>query len=333
MLSSSEIKNYEFKKGIGYSKKSVDEFISEIVREYEAVCKENIELKDKATVLSEGLQYYKSIEKTLQKALVLAQKASEEEQAKASRKARIIERTAHTKADEVLTRAKSELDNVFRQTDELNRRFELYKAHVKNLVTTQLDLINSDAYNISVNDLEGYLKLKEKLEDSKYVNPEENEKNNSNGDVGGEEVSEEVKTDEADTYKADDIELDIDYESLFELPKDEEKENADDTETSENNTIDYAAIIKRYGETDEMAEQETQSLNIDNKGEVKIDESDENVDLMKENLINSIPDETVETENTGEGILSEGNETDTSLRRIPAVNIYRNGESEYEQNP
>ena len=140
MLSSNYIKDYEFKKGIGYSRRSVDEFVAKITGDYDAVCKENIELKDKINALSEGLQYYKSIEKTLQKALVLAQKASDEEQENATKKARIIE------------------------------------AHVKNLITTQLDLINSDAYNISVNDLEGYLKLKEQLEDAKQIEPEDVEK-------------------------------------------------------------------------------------------------------------------------------------------------------------
>ncbi|MGP1611893.1 MAG: DivIVA domain-containing protein [Catonella sp.] len=167
MLSSDEIRNYEFKKGIGYSKRSVDQFLAEIVNDYEALYKENIELRDKATALSDGLQYYKSMEKTLQKALVLAQKTSDEEQAKAAKNARVIEQNAHDKADEVLTKARSELDNIFRQTDDLNRRFELYKTHVRNLITSQLDIINSDAYNISINDLKGYLKLKENLEDAK----------------------------------------------------------------------------------------------------------------------------------------------------------------------
>lgn len=172
MLSSIEITDYEFKKGIGYSQKSVDEFIAKVAKDYDELLKENIELKDKASALSEGLQYYKSIEKTLQKALVLAQKASDEEQAQASRKAKNIEREAHTRAGEVLSKAKSDLDTIFRQTDELNRRFELYKAHVKNLITTQLDLINSDAYNISVNDLEGYLKLKDALGGTEEINSE-----------------------------------------------------------------------------------------------------------------------------------------------------------------
>ena len=63
MISLNDIKNYEFKRGIGYSKKSVEEFKTEVISAYDEVCKENIELKDKMTALSEGLQYYKSCRK------------------------------------------------------------------------------------------------------------------------------------------------------------------------------------------------------------------------------------------------------------------------------
>ena len=37
MLSLNEIKNHEFKKGIGYTKKSVDDFVNEIVESFEEV--------------------------------------------------------------------------------------------------------------------------------------------------------------------------------------------------------------------------------------------------------------------------------------------------------
>ena len=173
MLSLNEIKNHEFKKGIGYTKKSVDDFVNEIVESFEEVNRENAELKEKLTTLSEGMQYYKSIEKTLQKSLVLAQKTADEKKEKALNNAKIIEKVARSRADSIITKAKNDLDAIYRQTDELNRRFELYKSYVKNLITTQLDLINSDTYKISVNDLDGYLKLKDELEDARNAIPED----------------------------------------------------------------------------------------------------------------------------------------------------------------
>lgn len=216
MLSLNEIKNHEFKKGIGYTKKSVDDFVNEIVESFEEVNRENSELKEKLTTLSEGIQYYKSIEKTLQKSLVLAQKTADEKKEKALNNAKIIEKVARSRADSIITKAKNDLDAIYRQTDELNRRFELYKSYVKNLITTQLDLINSDTYKISVNDLDGYLKLKDELEDARNAIPED-EDNTS-------EVDESIADFLSDKETADDeeaVEKD-EFEAVMEKIKEED---------------------------------------------------------------------------------------------------------------
>ena len=216
MLSLNEIKNHEFKKGIGYTKKSVDDFVNEIVESFEEVNRENAELKEKLTTLSEGIQYYKSIEKTLQKSLVLAQKTADEKKEKALNNAKIIEKVARSRADSIITNDKNDLDAIYRQTDELNRRFELYKSYVKNLITTQLDLINSDTYKISVNDLDGYLKLKDELEDARNAIPED-EDNTS-------EVDESIADFLSDKETADDeeaVEKD-EFEAVMEKIKEED---------------------------------------------------------------------------------------------------------------
>ena len=216
MLSLNEIKNHEFKKGIGYTKKSVDDFVNEIVESFEEVNRENSELKEKLTTLSEGMQYYKSIEKTLQKSLVLAQKTADEKKEKALNNAKIIEKVARSRADSIITKAKSDLDAIYRQTDELNRRFELYKSYVKNLITTQLDLINSDTYKISVNDLDGYLKLKDELEDARNAIPEDED--------NASEVDENIADFLSDKETADDeeaVEKD-EFEAVMEKIKEED---------------------------------------------------------------------------------------------------------------
>lgn len=216
MLSLNEIKNHEFKKGIGYTKKSVDDFVNEIVESFEEVNRENSELKEKLTTLSEGMQYYKSIEKTLQKSLVLAQKTADEKKEKALNNAKIIEKVARSRADSIITKAKNDLDAIYRQTDELNRRFELYKSYVKNLITTQLDLINSDTYKISVNDLDGYLKLKDELEDARNAIPEE-EDNTSEVD---ENIADFLSDKEASDDE-EDVEKD-EFEAVMEKIKEED---------------------------------------------------------------------------------------------------------------
>ena len=206
MLSLNEIKNHEFKKGIGYTKKSVDDFVNEIVESFEEVNRENTELKEKLTTLSEGMQYYKSIEKTLQKSLVLAQKTADEKKEKALNNAKIIEKVARSRADSIITKAKNDLDAIYRQTDELNRRFELYKSYVKNLITTQLDLINSDTYKISVNDLDGYLKLKDELEDARNAIPEDEDNTSEVDENIADFLSDKEASDDEEAVEKDEFE-------------------------------------------------------------------------------------------------------------------------------
>ena len=78
MLTPIDLQKKTFKTGIGYDKKDVEAFFSEVSEGYEKLYKENMEFQDKISNLTHMLHNYKVIEKSLQKALVLAQKAADE---------------------------------------------------------------------------------------------------------------------------------------------------------------------------------------------------------------------------------------------------------------
>lgn len=161
-----EIKDRKIRFGIGYSRKDTNNFISQLCDEFEALYKENDDLRDKINILSEGLQYYKSMEKTMQKAMVIAQKACDEKQEEALKRAKNIEKQAELKASEAISAANLNLDKIYSKADELNRKFMLYKSQIKDLLETQMQLINSDIYDVAVNDLEEYIKIRERLNDT-----------------------------------------------------------------------------------------------------------------------------------------------------------------------
>lgn len=157
MLTPIEIQRKVFKSGIGYEKKDVDSFLKELLDNYETVYKENVELTDKINVLSEGIQYYKSIEKTLQKALVLAQRTSDETKAAAEKQAQAIEKDAHAKADMILADAKRELELLHTKTVNLVQQYDLYKAQFKQLAAAQLEVLASESFQIHVANLDASL--------------------------------------------------------------------------------------------------------------------------------------------------------------------------------
>jgi len=154
MLTPIEIQGITFKTGRGYSKKDVDSFMDALHHDYELMYKENLELKDKVATLSDGIQYYKNLEKTLQKALVIAEKTSEETKNAAQKQAEVIERQARLNADMMLVDARRELDAVEGQIKELMQQFELYKAQFKQIASTQLELLDTEAFSIKVKERE-----------------------------------------------------------------------------------------------------------------------------------------------------------------------------------
>ena len=124
MITPIEIQNKSFKSGgLGYEKRDVDQFMKELLSSYEAIYRENVDMKDKINTLTDALQQYKYIEKTLQKALVLAEKTAEDTKQLAQKEAKRIEKEAQLKYQIVLGDAKNELNKIHKQTMKLDEDF------------------------------------------------------------------------------------------------------------------------------------------------------------------------------------------------------------------
>lgn len=113
MLTPIDIQNHTLKTSMsGYNKKDTEEFLASILDSYETLFRENRTLKEKITSLSEGIQYYKQMENTLQKALILAEKTSTETQEAAKEQADKIIKDAQEKADLIIKDIKAEADGM-----------------------------------------------------------------------------------------------------------------------------------------------------------------------------------------------------------------------------
>ena len=158
MVTPVEIQNKSFKSGgLGYDKRDVDSFMRDILNSYEELYRQNMELKDRVAVLNEGIQYYKTIEKTLQKALVLAEKTAEETRNNAAKEAKRIEKEATTKANIMLADAKNELEVLHQQTIALIQQYEKYKLQFKNLANAQIEMLSSEAFSINIQNLDAFV--------------------------------------------------------------------------------------------------------------------------------------------------------------------------------
>ena len=150
MLTPIEIQGKQFKgSGMGYSKADVDSFMGTLMSDYEQLYKDNLLLKEKIAALDESLSHYKEIEKSLQKALVLAETTAEETITSAKKNATVIEQEAVLKAQTIVSEAKVELTRLNGAISDLLQQYESYKTQYKALASAQLDLLASPAFNFA----------------------------------------------------------------------------------------------------------------------------------------------------------------------------------------
>ncbi len=143
MITPLDIENKTFNKQVvnGYSTQEVHEFMAELLKDYERLYKENIEYKDKIAVLNQGIQHYKSIEDTLQNALVVAQGTAETVKANARVEADNILRDAELSARKSVDEIGQRVLEKQLKLEETQKQFDVYKAKMEALLISQLELL------------------------------------------------------------------------------------------------------------------------------------------------------------------------------------------------
>lgn len=182
MLSPLDLKNrkVETKKRKYYDKDEMDEYLELVFDQYKELYNENQEMKKNVKTLSDGIQYYRSIEATMQKALVLAEKTATETKDAAQLKAEAIEKDANKKAEKIVSEAEQVYDKLREKCMNLVQQFNQYKLQLKQVASAQLELITSDSFDVYSPELEAIQAEKtrlpereEKREDSVQENLEE----------------------------------------------------------------------------------------------------------------------------------------------------------------
>jgi len=143
LLTPLDIHNKEFKKALrGYDADEVDEFLDEVIKDYENLYKENLNLKDQADNYQESIARYRDLEDTLHNTMILAQQTSEEVKKNADKEADLIIRNARQKAEDIINVAKEDIFELKGEYKELQKNVQQFKAQFKAFLITQLELID-----------------------------------------------------------------------------------------------------------------------------------------------------------------------------------------------
>lgn len=146
MLTPNDIENKVFKKSKmkGYDIDDVEDFLEQLLADYEALYKENAEIKDKFNAMQESISYYKSVEEGINKTIENAQATADNMKEVAKREAETIKQEAEADA----RRHIEELNNEIRRKEELledkKKQMQIYRIRVSSMLEAQLKILNED---------------------------------------------------------------------------------------------------------------------------------------------------------------------------------------------
>jgi len=144
-LSPLDIHNKEFSKAFrGYQEDEVNEFLDQIIKDYEILLKEKKDLEARLKQTDERVGHFTTIEGTLQKSIVIAQEAAEEVRRNSQKEAKLIVREAEKNADRIVNESLTKARRIAMEIEELKKQSKVFRNRFKMIVEAQLDLIDTD---------------------------------------------------------------------------------------------------------------------------------------------------------------------------------------------
>lgn len=144
MLRPIDIQNKEFEKKLkGYDCDAVDDFLDVVIQDFEQLYKENTGLKDRIGVLTETVERYKSMERTMQKSLDAAKQTAAD-----------LKNSAQIEAESIITKAKLDASRLSKQIDDehlkkqqslktIGAEVDSYKARVRALCESVIKIVET----------------------------------------------------------------------------------------------------------------------------------------------------------------------------------------------
>ncbi|GKU82397.1 MULTISPECIES: DivIVA domain-containing protein [Niallia] len=143
-----DIHNKEFSKGFrGYDEDEVNEFLDQIIKDYESIIREKKALEERLNELTDRIGHYNNIEETLNKSIVVAQEAAEEVKRNAQKEAKLILKESEKNADRIVNESLSKARKVALEIEELKKQSKVFRTRFKMLIEAQLDMLNNDDWD------------------------------------------------------------------------------------------------------------------------------------------------------------------------------------------
>lgn len=135
----------------GYDPNEVNRFLDQVIQQVEEIVKENKEkdarihelehFEKENRRLVQKLEQYEKVENTLNRAIIMAQKTSDQMRSSAHQEAEVILSDAKKNANRIINEALLKAEKTEDEAARLNRNIKLFKRRVKEIIEAQLDVV------------------------------------------------------------------------------------------------------------------------------------------------------------------------------------------------
>lgn len=148
-MTPNDIHNKDFStKFKGFDPEEVNDFLDDVKREMEHLIRENKDLEKRVKFNEEKVEYFTSIQETLNKSIIVAQEAADRLRENARKDAEIIVFEAEKAAEGLLKEAAEKATQINRETDAIKKETRIFRQRLQILSESQLEMIKNEEWDV-----------------------------------------------------------------------------------------------------------------------------------------------------------------------------------------
>lgn len=159
VLSPQDIHNKEFSTKLrGYNVDEVNDFLDQVIKDYQIVLQENKDLDSQLNEAKDKLSYFNDLKDSLNQSILVAQEAADKVKTNSKKEAEITSREAQKKADDILNAANEKADAVLEEaskrakklaieTDDLKKNTRVFRQRLQVMLESQLEVIKGSDWD------------------------------------------------------------------------------------------------------------------------------------------------------------------------------------------
>lgn len=199
VLTPLDIHNKEFPvKMRGYDQDEVNDYLDQIIKDYEMVLKENRELEKNLKFSEEKVSHFNNLQDALNKSIIVAQDAADRLKENAVKEAELIGLEAGKNADRLLDEAVAKAKRITTETEELRKQSRIFKQRLQLMIESQLEMVKNEEWEDilkpsqdesleipTLKELLSEMEQKDTYEETTVITDEEESENNENQNTEG----------------------------------------------------------------------------------------------------------------------------------------------------